>query len=304
MKITQLQQVVAIARYGSFNKAAEHLYVSQSNLSQAIKELEGETNHKIFVRTGKGVELTTFGSEFLEHAKATCDQFQLTTEFYQNFSVMGPKKLKIASQYLRFTNLVFIQLLKRYQTEATKFYFLECSSSEIVQKVVDNNVDLGLLVLAKNQRKQLLSLFKLKGLTYHFLTNCSLQATVSANNPIFAQNLKSISLPEMQKYPLVMYEDSLVDFSTEFLEHDISEYAKLTVVNDRSTLHEILMQTNAYSVGIMTNAYDQVEYYAHLQAIPLQKTEDTFEIGWLQKENYQLSGMDQEYLKLLKSVTK
>ena len=42
MTLQQLGYVVAISEEGSFNKAAERLYISQPSLSEAIKELEKE----------------------------------------------------------------------------------------------------------------------------------------------------------------------------------------------------------------------------------------------------------------------
>lgn len=42
MTLNQLNYVIAIAEYGSMNKAAEHLYVAQPSLSGAVKSLEDE----------------------------------------------------------------------------------------------------------------------------------------------------------------------------------------------------------------------------------------------------------------------
>ena len=42
MTIQQLRYVISISETGSFNKAAEQLYVSQPSLTSSIKELERE----------------------------------------------------------------------------------------------------------------------------------------------------------------------------------------------------------------------------------------------------------------------
>ena len=52
------------ARFQSFSTAAQHLYVSQSAISQCIHQLEDDLNVQLFVRTRRGITLTNEG-EFL-----------------------------------------------------------------------------------------------------------------------------------------------------------------------------------------------------------------------------------------------
>lgn len=49
------------ARCRSFSAAAQHLYISQSAISQCIHQLESDLNVQLFVRTKKGVSLTNEG---------------------------------------------------------------------------------------------------------------------------------------------------------------------------------------------------------------------------------------------------
>lgn len=51
----------AVAKYESFSKAAEELYVSQPAVSYSIKRLEEELNTKLFIRLNKGIKLTDAG---------------------------------------------------------------------------------------------------------------------------------------------------------------------------------------------------------------------------------------------------
>ncbi len=50
------------ARFASFSSAAEHLYISQSAISQCIHQLESDLSTQLFVRTRKGVTLTKEGT--------------------------------------------------------------------------------------------------------------------------------------------------------------------------------------------------------------------------------------------------
>ena len=49
------------ARHQSFSTAAEHLYISQSAISQCIRQLEKDLDTQLFHRSRRGVSLTTEG---------------------------------------------------------------------------------------------------------------------------------------------------------------------------------------------------------------------------------------------------
>ena len=49
------------ARAGSFTKAAEELFITQPAISHAIKQLETKLGGSLFLRTPKGVKLTSEG---------------------------------------------------------------------------------------------------------------------------------------------------------------------------------------------------------------------------------------------------
>ncbi len=49
------------ARHASFSKAAKHLYISQSAISQSIRQLEQDLNAQLFIRSKRGISLTKEG---------------------------------------------------------------------------------------------------------------------------------------------------------------------------------------------------------------------------------------------------
>ena len=80
MTFQQLSFVMEVAKRKSFNKAAEHLYTHQSNVSNIIKQLEDELGIQIFQRTKKGVSITEEGQEFLSYA----DEIMRKKEFVED----------------------------------------------------------------------------------------------------------------------------------------------------------------------------------------------------------------------------
>lgn len=58
-----------VAKSGSITKAAQELYISQPAVSQSIKQLETQMGGRLFLRTGKGMELTPEGGLIFEYIK-------------------------------------------------------------------------------------------------------------------------------------------------------------------------------------------------------------------------------------------
>lgn len=64
MNLSHLYYFRTLAEYEHFTKAAEHLFVAQSTLSNAVANLETELGVTLFERQGRAVKLTKYGREF------------------------------------------------------------------------------------------------------------------------------------------------------------------------------------------------------------------------------------------------
>ena len=67
---SQLDAFIKVADAGSFNKAAESLYISPPAIIQQINLLEASCGFKLFTRSNHGVKLTLAGRSLYEDAKA------------------------------------------------------------------------------------------------------------------------------------------------------------------------------------------------------------------------------------------
>ena len=76
MELRQLRYFSAIAKHGSFSKAAEQVFVAQSALSHQLAQLESELGARLFHRSRRGVVLTEAGRVFLAHATAILRQVE------------------------------------------------------------------------------------------------------------------------------------------------------------------------------------------------------------------------------------
>ncbi len=81
MELRHLRYFVAVAEAGSFKVAAEKkLHTTQPSLSRQISDLEDEIGARLVIRTSKGIELTSAGQVFLDHARVVLSQIEVGVE--------------------------------------------------------------------------------------------------------------------------------------------------------------------------------------------------------------------------------
>jgi LysR family glycine cleavage system transcriptional activator len=68
----------AVARHGSFTKAADEMHVTQSAVSKQVKHLEAALGFQLFDRQHRGVVLTQAGRELLESAQPLIQALEST----------------------------------------------------------------------------------------------------------------------------------------------------------------------------------------------------------------------------------
>ena len=69
MNIKHLEHLLALADTGSFSRAAEKLFITQSALSRSIQSLEDDLGGKVLDRIGKRNELTPLGQDVVARAR-------------------------------------------------------------------------------------------------------------------------------------------------------------------------------------------------------------------------------------------
>jgi len=96
---SMLQVLIALSHNENISKAAEELNVTQSAVSQALKNLEGKVGFPIVTRQGKSVTLTENGMRLAKVAKQYFKRIEETIEqiHLENHEIKG--KLHVGSLY-------------------------------------------------------------------------------------------------------------------------------------------------------------------------------------------------------------
>ncbi len=99
-----LDAFLGVAKDGSFSLAAKHLNITQSALSQRIKNLEDELGLTLFIRTSVGAKLTQQGERLLRYCQTRNSmEEELINDLNvsKSFEVTGTVKIASYSSVLR-----------------------------------------------------------------------------------------------------------------------------------------------------------------------------------------------------------
>ena len=148
MEIHQLRYFCAVARTGSFTRAAQHEHVAQPSLSQQVRKLEDELGTRLFDRLGRAVRLTQFGEVFLPRAEGILRQLDQTKLEIQEMAGAEQGKLvigaipTIAPYFLPERLISFAQKFPRVQISV-----IEEVTAELLNRLHRGAIDLVLLAL-------------------------------------------------------------------------------------------------------------------------------------------------------------
>ena len=100
-RIEQYRIFNTVAKTNSFSKAAESLYMTQSAVSQAIKQLETSIDTILFIRTAKGVELTQAGNILYKYTSSAMELLETGLIRVESLKTLDEGELKIVDVNIR-----------------------------------------------------------------------------------------------------------------------------------------------------------------------------------------------------------
>ncbi|MBO5533453.1 MAG: LysR family transcriptional regulator [Fibrobacter sp.] len=297
MTLQQLRYVIGIAKVGSFNKAAENLFISQPSLTAAIRDLEEEIGIVIFNRTSRGVSLTPDGEEFVAQANQLYHHYETLRGRYDK-AVQQKKKFAVSTQHYSFAVKSFVEMVKKFNIDEYEFALRETKTKDVIDDVAGLKSEIGILYLSNFNRKYINYLFKERDLEFHHLIDCKAYAYMWKNHPLATR--KSVNLMDLSQYPCLSFEQS-ESGSYYFAEEILStnEYHRTIKANDRATMLNLMVGLNGYTLcsGIISEEINGSDYVA----VPFKdaKGEDdrTMEIGYVVKKNFMLSTICRIYIR-------
>ena len=301
MTFQQLKFVAEIARCGSINKASSNLFISQSNISNSIKELEVELGIKIFNRNNKGVTLTDRGKEFISYIRPLIDQIEKIEQFYLGEVSEPLLSFNVSSQRYPFSVEALLKFIESKNVSRYDLRIKETDMYQVIDDIFNNKSDIGIIFLSNMTEKFILNVLKSKNIEFNEIKRVKPHVFLRDTHPWASK--ESIHINDLYEYPYVVFaqENGIsLDFSEEVALIDF-KYSKKTIsIHDRATAYNIIANTDAFSIGsgIIPDGFGDKK----IITIPLEGNTEEMKLGWIKLKNKQLTNDILDYVNYLEEA--
>lgn len=178
MHRNQLKYFVAVAENLSFTKAAEQFYVSQTAITQQIRQLEETLGCTLFDRSTRPVALTSEGRVFLIEAKAILERMAQAAERVHDASTGLTGSLRVG--YVRgYERSDLSKLMRRFhqKNSSVLISFYRCPTNELAASLQQQEYDVIFTWDSTNLKNQ-------PGICYMTVERARLVAALYSSHPL------------------------------------------------------------------------------------------------------------------------
>lgn len=143
ISIRQLMAFIKVADNGSFTRASEQMYLTQSAVSGLIKELESSLGIVLFDRTTRQLSLSVVGRHLLPQARRILNEMQLFENEASSLTTLAQGQVRIAVSQFAASSMpaVIAQFNKEYPDISVSL--IDCSAENVLEYIQNIEVDLG-----------------------------------------------------------------------------------------------------------------------------------------------------------------
>lgn len=300
MTLQNLKYAIEISNCNSFSQAAKRLFVSQSTLSAAIRDMEEDLGIQLFHRTNRGITLTYDGEDFIRYAKEIVELSQYLEQRYRARKTI-PMRFSVSSQRLPFATRAFTRIFQEMDSQSYDMAIRECDANSVIHDVSTGKSELGVLAIHDAHRKSLQTLFSSCDVCFHEIAPMKNYVFFRAGHPLSEK--PSVTLKDLEGYPFVTYDQGLENshFSEEPLFYKI--LSRNVHVCDRSTKIALVRKTDCFSIGpglTNSNADNFHKGQGEILAKPLEDSLGELRLGYILKNGQNPSQIGEAYLSFLK----
>lgn len=256
MELRQLKYFLKAKELLNFTEAASALHISQSTLSQQIKQLEEELQVPLFNRIGKRITLTEAGDLFAVYAQQSVNKSQDGLALLKDLNNLETGKVAIGVTYALRHVVTKALILFSSEYPKIKFEIIFGTSQELIQKL--NHFELDVILTFEEIAAE--AHFK-----YIELFTSPMALVTSSETSL--KDKKTISLEEIITLPLALPAGGFS--TTQFINSAFEKsklYPNVTIeINDIPTLLELIKTGKWHTILTKTT----IENEKDLHAIPI-----------------------------------
>jgi len=248
MELRQIRYFLKAKELLNFTEAANHLYISQSTLSQQIKQLEDELGIPLFNRIGKRIALTEAGAVFSEYAEKSLRKSQEGFLALRDLKELRTGELNIGVTYGMRSTLIEALIRFSVQYPGVRVNIVFGTTTELIEKLSHLELDFALTFAEGTQEKTF---------TYRPLFTSPMTLVASKNSNFI--NKEYITLKEITDLPLALPTKgySTTKFVTEAFKSSNLSPNILIEINDIPTLLELTKSGNWFTILAQTTVTEK-----------------------------------------------
>ena len=292
MNLNSFIYAIEIERCGSINRAAQNLYLSQSNLSSSIKLLEDELGYKIFNRTSKGIAPTPEGYLFLQSAKAINAELEKIYNIPSNINSAADISLSAtwSSQFLR----NFIDFKAKNQPNIQDSY-KETGLIQNFQDIQENRYRLAIFYCFHSRAAHHQEEAQKTNRSVELIaSDVPAVALLSKKHPLAEK--QALTLSDIHRYPLALFED--FDDADWINILKVPPRQNLLYLFDRGAIDDTLLFSNYISV--VKKGSIRISEEDKIMELPITDLHNTLDIFLLKHKSYSLNNREKAFLRYFK----
>ena len=157
MELRQLKYFVKVAETLNFSEAAKSLFVTQSTLSQQIKQLEQDLDSQLLTRSSHSVSLTEAGEELLPYARKVLSDAELCGIRLQDLKdlLCGTLNIGVTYSFSPILTEALVTFMKLYPNVKLNIFYRPMA--ELMEMLQNGEVDFALAFKPSVEMKDVVS---------------------------------------------------------------------------------------------------------------------------------------------------
>ncbi|MFC7051804.1 LysR substrate-binding domain-containing protein [Hansschlegelia quercus] len=150
LDVDQLRTLIAVVDTGSFTRAAEIVFKTQSAVSMQMKRLEERVGRQVFARDGRGVKLTEDGERLLDYARRIVHISREAVSAFADDALTGRVRLGLPDDY---AERYLPEILARFSSSNPRVEVtVACEPSDsLTELVARDELDLAIITHASRR---------------------------------------------------------------------------------------------------------------------------------------------------------
>lgn len=305
MNIDHFFYVVEIADTHSFSQAARNLYISQPNLSHAVKQIENKVGFPLFERTSKGVFPTPQGQEVIERFRILRQEYMKVEDFLRTPFHSGKLYLNVGTLNVNRTAKAFTNIIQQYIKSPVHFSFLTYSYLDDLLPDVENaQLDFAVIGILSPYLKQTQNRLSNLSIEYFPIADVPICALVGPENPLY-RNSEPITLDQLYSHTIIQYGNPSRDphHSVPYVLGLSSHCYGEVHVSNSQLFYQTIQNTPAVGLIAATlESYDSFNTYSNIRILPIADCNVTAQYGYIKSRRIPLSSLAADVIKEIRPL--